>query len=285
MKAIQFKKVKLPKVDFKTMWSVIRKTEATYRPQILAGTAVATMWGSLWLTYKASPKVHDILKDGRGKLENIPEENKDERKEVKKDIAISVAKQLAAPVATGVLASVAMIGSTSVSTKRLATVSAVLSSKDAMLDAYRNYIRENGGEKKDRAAMDSFAKQELAKHPCTEDTPVYNTGNGDVKFFDPWTARYFWSSPEAVRKAFVELSYQCQMEDYVSQNDLFYKLNLRDAKSGDILGWTIGACRKGVIDIDFSAMLDEKDRPVNVLEYELEVLPYYRESGRIGLND
>ena len=281
MKALQLKKFRLPKVNFRSSWNLLRKTEAAYRPQILAGTAVATMWGSIYLTYKAAPKVQKALAEGKEKLSELPKEKKDARNAVKKEIALEVAKESALPVLTGVLASAAMIGSTSVSAKRLATVSAVLSSKDAMIDAYRKFIQENVGEKKDRAAIDAVAKQQLAEHPCTEDTPVYQTGNGDIKFFDPWTARYFWSSPEAVRKAFVDLSYQCLMEDYVSLNDLYYKLNLREADSGDVVGWTSSERRKGCIDIDFSAMLDEHDRPVNVLEYELEILPYYRESTRI----
>ena len=113
----------------------------------------------------------------------------------------------------------------------------------------------------------------------------YKTGNGDTLCLDRWTGRYFHSSPESIKRAFNEISYQCQCDDYVTLNELYDRLNIPEIKMGEILGWTSENRRKGIVDISFTATVNEHEQPVLVLQYEVEVLPYYRDQARIGLND
>lgn len=278
-------KIRLPKVNFKSIFRSIGKAEATYRPQILAGVSVAALWTAMGLTYKAAPKIQEELDLAKVKLANLEPDEVNERKEVKKHAVIEVAKNAAAPVATGIIGSAAMIASTSVSAKRLAAVSAVLSSREATLNMYREYIKNNVGKYQDDKIKAEIAKDQVKQHPPKPDEVVYNTGNGDKKFMDPWTGAKFWSSAQAVREAFLRLSYQLKTDEYVTLNDLYYKLGLPEVKSGDILGWTIHECRDEIIDIDFTAVADTNGDPVGVLQYEVEVLPYYRDKRRISSSD
>lgn len=278
-------KLNLRNVNLKNLWRGVCMFEANYRPQILSGLAVGGLWISMGLTYQAAPKIQRVIKEKKEDLSKIPPEDKNAMSVVKKELAIEVAKHAAAPVLMGAVSSAAMIGSTSVSTKRIAAITAAYSATEATLSSYRDKVKELMGEQKDRKIIDAIASDNLNAHPLTEDTPIYQTGNGETKFYDPWTGRYFYSSPEAVQRAFNELTYQCQMEDYVTQNDLYEKLNLPEAKGGEVFGWTIDNRKKGLIDIGFSAILDSQQRPVAVLEYEVEVLPYYRGVKRIGPHD
>ena len=273
--------MKIPKIklDVKRLYRAARVFEAEKRPQILAGMGVAGFWGAMWWTYKNAPYI-DVL------VQSYKHGNLD--KEEKKDEAINICKYSAGPVLLGVASSAAVIGSTSISSQRIAALSAVCTATQSTLDAYRDKVKEgllgDRGEQKDQKVMNEIAKDRLAG-ASADGTPIYVTGNGDTLCLDRWTGRYFTSSPESVKRAFNEISYQCQMDDYVTLNELYDRLNIPEIKMGEVLGWTSENRRKGIIDISFTATVNEHEQPVLVLQYEVEVLPYYRDQARIGPND
>ena len=59
-------------------------------------------------------------------------------------------------------------------------------------------------------------------------------------------------------------------EMYISLNELYYELGLRCTEQGNELGFNIN---DGLIDIDFSAILSDDERPCVVLSYR--VAPRY----------
>ena len=277
--------MKIPKIklDVKRLYRAARVFEAEKRPQILAGMGVAGFWGAMWWTYKSAPKIHTAI-DGMHFLIDSGEDPK----EAKKDAAIDICKNAAGPVLLGVASSAAVIGSTSISSQRIAALSAVCTATQSTLDAYREKVKEgvlgDRGEQKDQKVMNEIAKDRI-KGTSADGTPIYVTGNGDTLCLDRWTGRYFTSSPESVKRAFNEISYQCQCDDYVTLNELYDRLNIPEIKMGEILGWTSDNRRKGIVDISFTATVNEHEQPVLVLQYEVEVLPYYRDQARIGPND
>lgn len=272
--------MKIPKIklDVKRLYRAARVFEAEKRPQILAGMGVAGFWGAIWWTYRNAPSVEILAQDLKhGNLD----------KEEKKETVIDICKWSAGPVLLGVASSAAVIGSTSISSQRIAALSAVCTATQSTLDAYREKVKKgllgDRGEQKDQKVMNEIAKDRLAN--ATEVDRIYETGFGDVLCMDRWTGKMFHSSPEAVKRAFNEISYQCQCDDYVTLNELYDRLNLPEIKMGEILGWTTENRRKGIIDISFTATVDDRDQPVLVLQYEVEVLPSYRDLRRIGPND
>lgn len=277
--------MKIPKIklDVKRLYQAARVFEAEKRPQILAGMGVAGFWGAMWWTYKSAPKIDFRIKTANARIYADGADPKEE----KKKLAVDICKDAAGPVLLGVASSAAVIGSTSISSQRIAALSAVCTATQSTLDAYREKVKEgvlgDRGEQKDQKVMNEIAKDRLANAPVTSETVIYETGNGKVLCLDKWTDTYFHSSPEAVKRAFNEVSRQLQLDDYVSLNDLYTALNLPvETKAGDVLGWTLDHWNRGVIDISFTACVNAQEQPVLVLNYDTEVLPYYRGSGRIG---
>lgn len=268
--------MKLPKINLKSMWKIGRQFELTHRPQILAGMGVAGLWGSMWLTYKASPKIHDAIETAKFELAT---DNDLDEKVVKKETFKTVAKEAAPPVLMGIISSAAMIGSTSVSTKRIAAISAAYSATEAALSDYRGKVKDILGDDRDRRVREGLARDAVENTPVNE---IEETGMGNVLCLDRWTGRYFHSSPEAVKRAFNEISRQVQLDEYASLNDLYDRLNLRNAQFGDVMGWTSHDNWRGVIDAYFTTTTDSNSYPVLVVDYDVEVLPgYLGRHGRI----
>lgn len=270
--------MKIPKINLKNMWKLGLQFERIHRPQILAGMGVAGLWGSMWLTYKAAPRIQTTIDLARAHL-LVGDLNDDEKKVVKKETAIDVAKAAAPPVLMGIISSVAMIGSTSVSTKRIAAISAAYSATEAALSDYRGKVKDLLGDDKDRRVREGLARDAVQNTPVNE---VEETGLGNVLCLDRWTGRYFHSSPEAVKRAFNEISRQVQLDEYASLNDLYDRLNLRNAQFGETMGWTSHDNWRGVIDAYFTTTTDSNSYPVLVVDYDIEVLPgYLGRHGRI----
>lgn len=267
--------MKLPKINLGNVWKRGRQFERAHRPQILAGMGVAGLWGSMWLTYKASPTIHRIIDFTEMQLD----EGVVDEKVVKKQMIKDVAKEAAPPVLMGIISSAAMIGSTSVSTKRIAAISAAYSATEAALSDYRGKVKDILGDDKDRRVREGLARDAVESTPVNE---VEETGMGNVLCLDRWTGRYFHSSPEAVKRAFNEISRQVQLDEYASLNDLYDRLNLRNAQFGDVMGWTSHDNWRGVIDAYFTTTTDSNSYPVLVVDYDVEVLPgYLGRHGRI----
>lgn len=270
--------MKMPKINLGNMWRIGRQFERAHRPQILAGMGVAGFWGSMWLTYKASPKIHETISVAKLALHDEDVDSA-EKKVVKKEMIIDVAKDATPPVLMGIISSAAMIGSTSVSTKRIAAISAAYSATEAALSDYRGKVQTLLGDDKDRRVREGLARDAVQTTPVNE---VEETGLGNVLCLDRWTGRYFHSSPEAVKRAFNEISRQVQLDEYASLNDLYDRLNLRNAQFGDVMGWTSQDNWRGVIDAYFTTTTDSNSYPVLVVDYDIEVLPgYLGKHGRI----
>lgn len=267
--------MKMPKINLKNMWRIGRQFELTHRPQILAGMGVTGLWGSMWLAYKASPKIHETIRVAKMDLED----EYADVKVVKKQMVLDVAKDAAPPVLMGIISSAAVIGSTSVSTKRIAAISAAYSATEAALSDYRGKVKDILGGDKDRRVREGLARDAVQSTPVNE---VEETGLGNVLCLDRWTGRYFHSSPEAVKRAFNEISRQVQLDEYASLNDLYDRLNLRNAQFGETMGWTTHDNWRGVIDAYFTTTTDSNSYPVLVVDYDVQVLPgYLGKHGRI----
>lgn len=263
--------MKMPKINLGALWKIGRQFEMAHRPQILAGMGIAGLWGSMFLTYKASPKIHETVDLTKKALKQDDLDDSD-KKAMKKQAVIDVAKDAAPPVLMGVISSAAMIGSTSVSAKRITAISAAYSATEAALSDYRGKVQGLLGDDKDRRVREGLARDAVQNTPINE---IEETGFGNVLCLDRWTGRYFHSSPEAVKRAFNEISRQVQLDEYVSLNDLYDRLNLRNVQFGDVMGWTIDGNWRGVIDVYFTTATDSNSYPVLVVDYEIQVLPGY----------
>lgn len=147
--------------------------------------------------------------------------------------------------------------------KKNAALATAYSLSENALREYQQKVVETIGEKKETEIRDEIAKDKVAQHPVST-SEVFITKKGQTLFFEPISARYFHSDPEAVRRAINDLNREMIGDMYVSVNDLYQALGLTPTSIGDDLGWNVN---KALIDISFSGAMAENETPCLAISY------------------
>jgi len=139
-----------------------------------------------------------------------------------------------------------LIVSDSMQDKQMAALSVAYTAAEKTISDYKTKLIEKFGEAKQEElvneVMQSQANEALRNAP--REANFFQTRNeGDTLFYEPCTGAFFYSTPEKVKRAFLNLSEQLIANDEVCLNDLFYFLKLRGTKLGNIVGWTTKRCR------------------------------------------
>ena len=170
---------------------------------------------------------------------------------------------------TGTLSIACLIGASSVNVRRNAALATAYTLSESALKDYQEKVIEMFGEKKNEAVKDAIAKDKVEKNPVVT-REVIITEKGNTLCYDAVSGRYFKGDIEKIKKAECELNRQMRDEMYISLNDFYYEIGLRNTSIGDDIGWNIN---EGFIDLYFSSQLDEENVPCVVLNYQ--VAPRY----------
>lgn len=245
-----------------------------HSPEILTGIGIAGMITTAVLAVRATPKALILLEEEKRRRNK---ELLDEAKEkgcaecakidsLKPVQAIRAAWPCYVPSAvTGVLSIACLIGAGSVNTRRNAALATAYSLSETALKEYREKTVAAIGEKKEREIRDAVAKDKIAKDPVVN-KEVIITGGGETLCYDMITSRYFKSDIEKIRKVENELNRRLISEMYISLNDFYYEIGLRQTNVGDDLGWNI---EDGLIDLEFSSQLAEDGTPCLAIGYRI----------------
>lgn len=251
-----------------------------HQREIMLGSAIAGTILTAVASWKAGIKADKILAEQKEKMEALGADyaaedtsmTEEEFQNRKKEITIDTVKQMAPVVipvalsASGTIISV--IGGYKVASKQIATLSALYSMAEKSLTDYETKAKEFLGDKKAGELHDKVKEQRIVDNPPTEADTIINTGKGTTMFLDEWSGRYFYSSPEEVRKSFNIINKRMMDEYYISLNELYDELGLPDIKLGDDIGFNVD---DGLIDIEhlFTAALHNGDTPIISLDYEV----------------
>ena len=125
------------KTNFKALANSAKQTASKYSPQILLGVGIAGMITSTILAVKATPKAIQIIEQKK-KEENVEKLNATETVKATWKCYIPA-------VVTGVSATVCLIGSNSVSSKRAAAIAAAYEISKTTLNEYKDKVVETEG--------------------------------------------------------------------------------------------------------------------------------------------
>lgn len=240
-------------------------------PAILSGIGVAGVFITAWMAFKAGPKANYILEKHRCMIDS----GKDKKEETKKAIK-ELAPVVIPPAAMAVATSVCIIGSNSVSSKRIAVLSAAYNVSESALKEYQNKVTEIVKPEKVKQIKESLAKDELEKNPIKPSTDVIVTGDGDVLCMDCYSGRYFRSNAQKIGQAVNELSADVQTDMYVSLNDFYSKIGIPSIPMGDDFGWNVDDLNHGQLSIEVSAHLTPDKQPCLVVNYDIFPREDYR---------
>lgn len=247
-------------MTFQTMFRQAERFAASNSPQILTGVAVAGTLTTAVLTGKASIRAYQILENAGEFDKHISEAPPLDAKAK----VMLVWKEFVPPVAVGALTVASVITANQIGTRRAAAMAAAYAISEKAFTEYKEKIVEKIGENKERAARDDIAQDRVRNNPVTERTIIATRGGQDL-CYEPYTGRYFTSDMETIKKAQNDLNYQVLNNYYASMSDFYDLLGLDRTKLSDDLGWNSNK----MLELTFSTVLSDDDRPCLVMDYQV----------------
>lgn len=246
-------------------------------PQILTGLGVLGVIETGFLAYKAGEKGRVIMDKKRKDLRDVQPGDREAKRAVMGEIVKEMTPVLAPPVLMGIATGACIIGSNKVSTRRIAAISAAYSLTETALKEYKQKTVELIGERKAQNIREAIAKDKIQKNPPSEaSSPIIITGNGDVKCFDSYSGRYFYSNAQKIGNAICKLSNEARNAMYVSLNEFWDEIGLPRTNMGEDLGWNCDDCIDGQLPIATTAILTPEGEPCLCIDYELGLRMDYR---------
>lgn len=242
--------------------NLFKKLLIVKSPDILTVAGVIGFCGSLVYGIKVTPEAVKLIESAE----------KEKGEELTKLEVVKTAGTKYIPVGVGVVMSTAAIfGARKIDYKRYSALLAAYKLSEQNLKDYTEKVREVVGEKKEQKIKDMIAQDSITRNPVDEKEIIELGGNSLC--YDVLSGRYFRSNIDAIRQIINDLDFDLMQDMYVSLNDFYSALGLKEIKLGDLLGWNIS---EGLISVDFSSTLASNGEPCLVLDYL--VAPRYKYS-------
>lgn len=219
--------------------SIVKFTKQTKRflnkhqPEILTGVGIAGMLTTTVLAVKATPKAIRLLETRKKELE------------VDKLTPVETVKttwKCYIPATLTCVASTAcLIGSSTVSVRRNAALTAAYKLSETALSEYKHAVVETIGEKKEHLIHDKIAEKQIEHNPIDKNSIII-TEKGNTLCFDPISGRYFKSDIDKIRKSENNLNKQILTNAFgegASLNDFYDELGLPRTDRGYEIGWNV----------------------------------------------
>lgn len=224
--------------------------------KLLAGGAITSQILGYWFMHREAPIVHERIK---ALGENATWKDK-----------FKAAGPVYLPAAGMLLlSSGCIIGGCALGEKKAAVMASLYSASEAALRRYEKKVVETIGEDKAQELHDAVASEVVKEKPpkCRE---IFETGRGNVLFYDPLTDGYFRSDLGRVKSDIGDFKAHVLTKSFGSVNDLREFLGLNNAKLADFFGWSIDKN----IDVWFDKGEDQSQELCWVIRYMQEPVWY-----------
>lgn len=253
-------------------------------PVILTGLAVAGVLSTAYSAFRAGLASERILKIYREDMNDCSPKDKEAKRTVVGEAAKKMIPVMAPPVIMGGATVACIIGSNSVSHRRIAALSAAYSLSESTVKNLNGKMEEMLGEKKSRAIKDSIMKDKLKAdkendQKVLSDSQFVIPGDGTVLCKDLYSGRLFYSNAEKIKQAIAKCSYDIVSEMYISLNDFYEAINspqLPPIPLGNDLGWNIDDAQNGKLPITLTALLTDDNKPCLCVDYDISVRDDFR---------
>lgn len=254
-------------------------------PVILTGLAVVGVISTAYSAFKAGPRADKILEEYRKDMRDCHPNDKEAKRAVVGETVKKMVPVVAPPVIMGGTTIACVIGSHSISSRRIAVLSAAYSLSESTVKNLNNKMEEMLGEKKTRAIKDSIMKDKFQASEKEQDQKllgdgnVYVPDNGYVLCKDLYSGRMFYSTAEKIKQAIVKCSYDVQQDMWVSLNEFYDEVNspqLEHIPMGDDLGWNLDDTCRGQLPIALTALLTDDGKPCLCIDYDIGIRDDFR---------
>lgn len=253
-------------------------------PVILAGMAIVGVISTAYLAYKAGPMAEKILEAHKKDMKDCHPDDKEAKKAVVGETVKKLVPVVAPPIIMGTTTIACIIGSHSVSSRRIAALSAAYSLSESTVKNLNGKMEEMLGEKKARAIKDSIMKDKLkadanVDQKVLSDSQFVMPNDGTVLCKDLYSGRLFYSNAEKIKQAIAKCSYDIISDMYVSLNDFYDAIEspqLTRIPMGEDLGWNLDDVINGKLPITLTALLTEDNKPCLCVDYDIGVRDDFR---------
>lgn len=253
-------------------------------PVILTGLAIVGVISTAYAAYKAGPRADKILEAYRKDMRDCHPNDKEAKRAVVGETVKKMVPVVAPPIIMGGTTIACIVGSHSVSSRRIAALSAAYSLSETTVKNLNSKMEEMLGEKKARAIKDSIMKDKL-KADSEKDKKILSDGqlvipsDGTVLCKDLYSGRLFYSNAEKIKQAIAKCSYEIISDMYISLNDFYEAIDspqLPRIPMGEDLGWNIEDTINGKLPITLSALLTDDNKPCLCIDYDISVRDDFR---------
>ena len=174
-------------------------------------------------------------------------------------------------VGTGFATVACILGANHISSKRSAALVTAYSLTERAFSEYKDKVVEQIGATKEQKVRDSVAQDRVNGDPLGT-REIIITGKGRVMCYETYTARYFESDMETLRKAQNDVNQQIYSEMYASLNDFNRAIGLPYAGIGEDIGWNADK----PLDLQYSTVFaDDQSTPCISIGYKDLPFPKY----------
>lgn len=253
-------------------------------PVILTGLAVAGVISTAYSAFKAGSRADKILEDYRKDMRDCHPKDKEAKRAVVGETVKKMVPVVAPTVIMGGSTIACVVGSHSISSRRIAVLSAAYSLSESTVKNLNSKMEEMLGEKKTRAIKDSIMKDKLRETEKDDqkllgDGNVIVPDNGYVLCKDLHSGRPFYSTAEKIKQAIVKCSFDVQQDMWVSLNEFYDEIGspqLEHIPLGDDLGWNVEDTIRGQLPITLTAILTDDGKPCLCVEADVSIRSDYR---------
>lgn len=161
-----------------------------------------------------------------------------------------------------------IIGANSVNLRKQATLASLYTLSEKSLHEFRTKAIEQIGKNKVEKIHDAVVEDQVRHTPGSD---VILLGQGEVLCFETLSGRYFQSSAETVRKAQNDINVRCINDMYASLNEFYSMIGLKQVPMGEDVGWNTD----NLLEVKFTSVLTEENKPVLAIEYVHSPKPDY----------
>lgn len=253
-------------------------------PVILTGLAVAGVISTAYSAFKAGPRADKILEEYRKDMRDCHPKDKEAKRTVVGETVKKMVPVVAPTVIMGGSTIACVVGSHSISSRRIAVLSAAYSLSESTVKNLNSKMEEMLGEKKTRAIKDSIMKDKLRETEKNDqkllgDGNVIVPDNGYVLCKDLHSGRPFYSTAEKIKQAIVKCSFDVQQDMWVSLNEFYDEIGspqLEHIPLGDDLGWNVEDTIRGQLPITLTAILTDDGKPCLCVDADVSIRSDYR---------
>lgn len=168
---------------------------------------------------------------------------------------------------------VCIFGSNHINKKRIASLAGAYLMSETALKEYKEKAKEVVGVKKAQEISDEIIQDKVNNNPpnpeavANADTPSMRNVVDLSLWYDVVSDRYFYSNADQIRRAELEAQKMLNKNGFVSINDIYAILGLRDIPIGNDIGWQKDRNKDVVLVI--GGALDDNGQPIGTMDMDV----------------